>query len=85
MLLNEKEWYLDTNTIWNYGHSIRINSRIEYDSCLYKSPKTIFSGDGIGIAWNGTIFVAVGLGSSNSIAISYDGIIWTRIINSLFT
>jgi len=38
-----------------------------------------------GIAWNGTIFVAVGNAGTHSIATSSDGITWTGVTQSVFT
>jgi hypothetical protein len=45
--------------------------------------KSIFSINGRDIAWNGTMWVAVGQGT-NSIAYSYDGIHWTGLGNTIF-
>ena len=39
---------------------------------------TIFSTNGLGVAWNGTRWVAGGQGT-NSIAYSSDGITWTGL------
>jgi len=39
----------------------------------------------IGVAWNGTRWVAVGLGSSDTIAYSDDGLNWTGVGGTLFT
>ena len=48
---------------------------------------SIFTGYGYGVAWNGTLWVAVGEGTNHSIAYSYDGITWTPSSNgnSIFT
>jgi hypothetical protein len=46
---------------------------------------TIFTSYGLEVAWNGTMWVAVGGGISNSIAYSYDGINWTGLGKSVLT
>ena len=38
-----------------------------------------FTRTGLGVAWNGKMWVAVGSGTTNTIAYSSDGIIWTGI------
>ena len=52
------------------------------------SVNSIFTA-GIGVAWNGNLWVAVGLPSTdpqaNTIAYSYDGITWNPSANSVFT
>jgi len=45
---------------------------------------TIFTSYGLGVSWNGSMWVAVG-GGTNSIAYSYDGINWTGLGTSIFT
>ena len=47
--------------------------------------KTIFSTSGNAVAWNGTMWVAVGNGTGNTIAYSYDGITWTGLSTSIFS
>ena len=47
--------------------------------------KSIFSIAGYGVAWNGTLWVAVGGEETNTIAYSYDGINWTGLGKSIFT
>jgi len=46
---------------------------------------TIFTSYGLEVAWNGTMWVAVGGGISNSVAYSYDGINWTGLGKSVIT
>jgi hypothetical protein len=50
----------------------------------YSAPNTssIFSSQGWNIAWNGTMWVAVGEGTAFSIAWSLNGLEWTGVINS---
>ena len=45
---------------------------------------SIFSDTGYGVAWNGTMWVAVGIGEDNTIAYSYDGITWTGLGKDIF-
>ena len=47
--------------------------------------KTIFSDYGFGVAWNGTLWVAVGLGATNTMAYSSDGITWTGLEDTIFS
>jgi hypothetical protein len=51
--------------------------------------KDIFTGDAKGVAWNGSMWVAVGwgtgIGATNTIAYSTDGTIWTGLGASIFT
>jgi hypothetical protein len=47
--------------------------------------KTIFSSSGNAVAWNGTIWVAVGNGDDNTIAYSSDGITWIGLGTSVFS
>jgi len=46
------------------------------------SSTSIFSNYGIGISWNGRMWIAVGNGENNSIAYSSDGITWTGATDS---
>ena len=46
----------------------------------------IFSGgQGSAVAWNGSMWVAVGSGNGNTIAYSYDGIVWTAANTNFFS
>ena len=47
--------------------------------------KDIFTNLGLDVAWNGSMWVAVGLGTTHSIAISYDGITWQGRGKDIFT
>ena len=47
--------------------------------------QNIFDGEGYNVAWNGSLWVAVGLGSVNTMAISQDGLQWTGLGNSTFS
>jgi hypothetical protein len=46
---------------------------------------SIFSLYGYGVAWNGSMWVAVGYGGTNSIAYSTNGINWTGLGRSIFS
>jgi hypothetical protein len=46
------------------------------------SGSTTFFNYGLGVAWNGTRFVAVGAAGTNTIAYSYDGINWKGVSGS---
>jgi hypothetical protein len=63
-----------------YNYAISMNQRITWRGL----GTSIFSSQGNGVAWNGTMWVAVGSGT-NSIAYSYDGITWIGLGNSIFT
>ena len=45
----------------------------------------IFDGEGYDVAWNGSLWVAVGLGSVNTIAYSQDGVKWTGLGKTIFS
>jgi len=47
--------------------------------------QNIFDGEGYDVAWNGSLWVAVGLGSVNTMAISQDGLQWTGLGNYIFS
>ena len=62
--------YIDNVRVYNYAIAI-------YTELLWRGLGTsVFSTQGKGVAWNGTMWVAVGSGT-NSIAYSYDGVTWT--------
>jgi hypothetical protein len=70
--------YIDDFRIYNYA--VTVNSRM-----IWRGLGTsVFSDQGKGVAWSGTMWVAVGSGV-NSIAYSYDGITWIGLGNSIFT
>jgi hypothetical protein len=46
---------------------------------------TIFDTEATGVAWNGTMWVATGVGSVNTLAYSYDGITWYGSGKTIFT
>ena len=46
---------------------------------------TLFDTKATGVAWNGTLWIATGLGSVNTLAYSYDGIVWYGLGKSVFT
>ena len=50
---------------------------------LYNST-SIFEFFCFGVAWNGTIWAAVGRGGNNTLAYSYDGITWTGLGKTIF-
>jgi hypothetical protein len=54
-----------------YNYAITVNPRITWRGL----GTSVFSTQGKGVAWNGTMWVAVGSGT-NSIAYSYDGVTW---------
>ncbi len=60
-----------------------------YDGIVWTGLGNIFSINGSGIAWNGTMWVAVGYSgtpsTSNTIVYSYDGINWTGLGDTIFT
>ena len=51
---------------------------------LSAQEQQLFSTRGRGIAWNGSMWVAVGEGT-NSIAYSYDGVAWNGLGTSIFS
>ena len=53
-----------------------------YDGLIWKGRDSTLMTEGYDVAWNGTMFIAVGLSSTATIARSYDGITWTPITNS---
>ena len=61
--------YIDDFRLYNYA--VTVNQRITWRGL----GTSIFSTQGNGVAWNGTMWVAVGSGT-NSIAYSYDGVTW---------
>jgi hypothetical protein len=70
--------YIDDFRLYNYA--VTVNPRITWRGL----GTSIFSTQGNGVAWNGTMWVAVGSGT-NSIAYSYDGVTWIGIGTSIFT
>jgi hypothetical protein len=54
-----------------YNYAIAVNPRITWRGL----GTSVFSTQGKGVAWNGSMWVAVGSGT-NSIAYSYDGVTW---------
>ena len=46
--------------------------------------RTIFASNGFSVAWNGTLWVAVGFGNTHSIAYSSNGTTWTGLGTSIF-
>lgn len=71
--------YIDDVRIYNYA--ISMNQRITWRGL----GTSVFSDHGKGVAWNGTMWVAVGGNTTHSIAYSYDGITWIGLGNSIFT
>jgi hypothetical protein len=75
---------LDGNTKTNEfcvacGHATNVNSSsmiYSYDGINWKKGTDIFENYGNGIAYNGSMWVAVGFGTDNTIAYSLDGINW---------
>ena len=53
-----------------------------YDGLIWKGRDSTLMTEGYDVAWNGTMFIAVGLSSTATIARSTDGITWTPITNS---
>jgi len=47
--------------------------------------RNIFSQEGYAVAWNGSLWIAVGKGTGNTIAYSQDGLKWTGLGNSIFS
>ena len=70
--------YIDDFRLYNYA--ITMNPRITWRGL----GTSIFSTQGKNVAWNGSMWVAVGSGT-NSIAYSYDGITWMGLGTSVFT
>ena len=70
--------YIDDVKIYHYA--VNVNSRITWRGL----GTSIFSGQGKGVAWNGSMWVAVGSGT-NSMAYSYDGITWIGLETPVFT
>ena len=70
--------YIDDFRLYNYA--VSMNQRITWRGL----GTSVFSSQGNGVAWNGTMWVAVGSGT-NSMAYSYDGITWFGLGNSIFT
>jgi hypothetical protein len=76
--------YIDDFRLYNYA--ITMNPLITWRGL----GTSVFSEQGKGVAWNGTMWVAVGKAidgdtNPNSIAYSYDGITWIGLGNSIFT
>ena len=71
--------YIDDLRIYNYA--ISMNQRITWRGL----GTSVFSSQGNAVAWNGTMWVAVGGNTTHSIAYSYDGITWIGLGNSIFT
>jgi hypothetical protein len=42
-------------------------------------------GGGFGVAWNGTLWVAVGINANSGIAYSHDGITWIGVTTTIFS
>ena len=70
--------YIDDVKIYHYA--VNVNSKITWQGLR----TSVFSGQGNAIAWNGTIWMAVGAGT-NSIAYSYDGITWIGLGTGIFS
>jgi hypothetical protein len=70
--------YIDDFRLYNYA--ITVNPKITWRGL----GTSIFSGQGRGVAWNGSMWVAVGSGT-NTIAYSYDGITWIGVPTNVFT
>jgi hypothetical protein len=71
--------YIDDFRLYNYA--ISMNQRITWRGL----GTSVFSSQGNAVAWNGTMWVAVGGNTIHSIAYSYDGITWIGLGNSIFT
>jgi hypothetical protein len=76
--INAFNGYIDDFKIYNYAMTMNppINWRGQGTS--------VFSSQGNAVAWNGSMWIAVGSGT-NSIAYSYDGITWTGLGTSFGT
>lgn len=70
--------YIDDLRVYNYALSM--NQRITWRGL----GTSVFSSSGNGVAWSGTMWVAVGAGT-NSIAYSYDGVTWVGLGTSIFS
>jgi hypothetical protein len=70
--------FIDDIRIYNYA--ITMNPKITWRGL----GTSVFSAQGKGVAWNGSMWVAVG-GGTNSIAYSYDGITWMGLGTSVLT
>jgi hypothetical protein len=56
-----------------------------YNGINWTGLNVIFSSNGYGIAWNGSMWVAGGTGTANTLAYSYDGINWTGLGKTVFS
>jgi len=70
--------YIDDFRIYNYA--ITMNAPIRWRGL----GTSIFSTQGYGVAWSGSMWISVGSGT-NSIAYSYDGYTWSGLGTSIFT
>ena len=70
----------NNNTIWSSMGTGRTTASYSYDGITWTGVTTVpFSTIGNAITWNGTLFEAVGKGTTNNLAYSHDGIIWTGV------
>ena len=72
--------------MWVAVGQTRYTIAYSYDGITWNgvtdSSTNIFTSTGIGVAWNGTMWVAVGRGTTYTIAYSYNGINWNGVTDS---